>query len=209
MTHIQPTIIGRSSSHFTRVTRIFAAELDLPYKFEVVPDLMSLSVESYASNPALRVPILRTASGEWFGALSICRELARLSTPKLNIVWPEHLDKSLLSNAQELALQAMATEVTLIMAGFAKVEAGNSFVMKYRAGLINSVRWLEQYASQFIDELPPDRKLSFLEVCLYCLVTHLEFRKILPMSEYADLNAFVTAFAGRPSVQATEYCFDR
>lgn len=35
----QCTIIGQSSSHFTRVTRIFAAAVAVPYTLQVVPSL--------------------------------------------------------------------------------------------------------------------------------------------------------------------------
>jgi len=42
------TIIGRSSSSFTRVARIFAAELAIPYTFEIVRDLQSLVVDAGA-----------------------------------------------------------------------------------------------------------------------------------------------------------------
>ena len=208
MNKSQLTIIGRSSSHFTRTVRIFAAELDVAYQFEVVQDLMSSSSESYAGNPALRVPILRTEHGEWFGSLNICRELARRSSHNLNIVWPEQCSSVLLANAQELTLQAMATEVTLIMATSAKVEAENKFVAKYRTGLINSIEWLERHVVQVLVELAANRELSYLEVCLYCLITHLEFRKVLPMAQYTALNQFAAAFANRQSVQSTEYRFD-
>ena len=46
----QCTIIGRSSSHFTRVTRIFAAELGVPYTLQVVPDLLSCDAADYGGN---------------------------------------------------------------------------------------------------------------------------------------------------------------
>ncbi len=208
MSQSQLTITGRSSSHFTRVVRIFATELDIAYHFQIVPDLMSSSTEAYAGNPALRIPILHTERDEWFGSLNICHELARRSSKNLVIVWPEQFDKPLLANAQELTLQAMATEVTLVMATSAKVEAENKFVAKYRTGLINSVEWLDRHASQVLAELPSQRQLSFLEVSLYCLVTHLEFRKVLSMSKYDALNQFAAAFAKRQSVQSTEYYFD-
>src|SRR4051812_4635532 len=108
-------IIGRSSSTFTRVARIFAAELGVPYTLEVVRDLSSLDLESYGGNPALKVPSLRTASTTWFGALNVCRELARVSQREARILWPEALEQPLLANMQELVTHAMATEVGLIM----------------------------------------------------------------------------------------------
>src|SRR4051812_43364066 len=108
----RPTLIGRSSSSFTRVTRIFAAELGVEHGFEIVPDLLSLDAADYGGNPALKLPSLRTPRGIWFGALNICRELERLAPRRPFIVWPEAYDGPLLANAQELTLHAMATGVT-------------------------------------------------------------------------------------------------
>src|SRR5689334_2607036 len=108
------TIIGRSSSHFTRVVRIFAADLGVNYRFEVVRDLNSTEASCYAGNPALKIPILLNGHGTWFGAQPICRELQRQSESQLRILWPEQLTEDVASNAQELVLHAMASGVNLI-----------------------------------------------------------------------------------------------
>jgi hypothetical protein len=47
-----------------------------------------------------------------------------------------------------------------------------------------------------------------LEVSLFCLVTHLEFRNVLPTDSYAALNTFCQRFATRASVGETPYRFD-
>src|SRR3954447_1075322 len=110
------TLVGRSSSHHTRIARIFAVELAVDCTLEVVRDLMSLDPADYAGNPALKLPNLRSDEGVWFGALPICRELARRSRGTVSVTWPEQLTGPLLANAQELTSQAMATEVGLILA---------------------------------------------------------------------------------------------
>ena len=70
-------IIGRQSSHFTRMVRIFAAELGLPYSFTPIYDLLSREPGDYAGNPALKLPILRVGTEAVFGSLNICRVLSR------------------------------------------------------------------------------------------------------------------------------------
>ena len=205
----KPRIVGRSSSHFTRVTRIFASELDVEYEFDVVYDLSSLLSEDYAGNPALKVPILQTADGAWFGALNICRELARLSKRKLRVVWPEALLQPLPANAQELTAHAMATEVALIMSAASAADATSAAHIKTRTSLVNAMAWLDSNAPKALTTLPSDRDLSYLEVCLYCLVTHLEFRSILPMADYPELLAFRERFSERESARQTSYRFDR
>jgi hypothetical protein len=68
--------------------------------------------------------------------------------------------------------------------------------------------WLEESVSTVLAELPPQRDLSFLEVSLYCLVKHLEFRNVLPVDSYAKLNEFCQRFEKRASVSETAFRFD-
>ncbi|WP_437668888.1 glutathione S-transferase N-terminal domain-containing protein [Sorangium sp. So ce131] len=203
-----PTLVGRSSSHFTRVTRLFAAELEVAYAFEVVPDLRSVNAADYAGNPALRLPILRTGATEWFGSLNICRELARRAPAQRRVVWPEHLTDALTANAQELAVQAMSTEVTLIMSQLAGVPKDDAQLAKPQQSLLNMLTWLDDNVEAARARLPQDRDVSYLEACLFCLVTHLEFRKMLDTSGYRALTAFRDEFGQRASAQATTYRFD-
>lgn len=231
------TLVGRSSSVFTRVARIFAAELAVPYAFRVVPDLLSREPADYAGNPALRLPVLETWQGAWFGALGICRQLQRLSTRRAAISWPEDLASALLANAQELTLQAMATEVTLIMNQLAG-SGGSKHQRKLEDSLLGSLGWLDQNivaarealarAGAPGGELPrtvlhggvlPDgelpgsvlpeaHSLSYLEVTLFCLVTHLQFRSVVPTASYAQLGEFCRDFGERRSALDTGYRFD-
>ena len=204
----RPVIIGRSSSHFTRITRIFAAELRVDYSLRVVRDLMSSDPEDYGGNPALRIPSLQTPQGVWFGALNVCRELWRRSSLKPRVIWPEALDNPVSANAQELILQAMATEVTLVMSRMADAQTSNAHQLKMRQSLLNILSWLEQHARSVFAALPPQRDLSYLEVTLFCLVSHLEFRDILPTDVYPELKAFCQRFATRASVRETPFRFD-
>jgi glutathione S-transferase len=72
-------IVGRSSSHFTRVTRIFALELEVPHAFLPVFDMTTTERGNYADNPALKIPILVDEHGPLYGTVNICRELVRRS----------------------------------------------------------------------------------------------------------------------------------
>jgi glutathione S-transferase len=199
-------LVGRSSSHFTRTARIFAEELGVPYRFKVVTDLMATAKDQYAQNPALRVPILETPAGAWFGTLNICRELARRSPENKRVVWPEALDTPLLANAQELVLQGMATEVELIMSGSPRAEPLRH-LEKRRASLEGSLQWLDQHVATILAALPP-RDLSFLEVTLFCFAQHLPFRQVLSIEPFPHLGAFCDTFGMRPAARATSFVFD-
>ncbi len=201
----QYTIVGRSSSHLTRVARIFAHELGVAHGFEIVHDLGSLSPGDYGENPALRVPVLKDSARAWFGALNICRALARASSERLRIVWPEQLTTPLLANAQELTLQAMASEVELIMSG--EATATTRFSNKRRVSLESSVRWLDEHVDAMLASLP-ERDLSYLETTLFCLTEHLDFRQVLPTQPFSRLTAFRALFAERAAARATPFRFD-
>ena len=200
------TIFGRSSSHHTRVTRMFAAELGIETSLHVVPDLFSTAADDYGGNPALKMPVLRASSGVWFGMLNVCRELFRQSDRSLRVLWPEDSRERLLANAQELVVQAMATEVTLILAKAAGAEGGVQ-QEKARTSLFGTLAWLEENVPLALAVLP-ERDLGYFEVTLFCFVTHLEFRGVLSTAPYANLNDFCARYGARPSAQATTYRFD-
>lgn len=199
------TLVGRSSSVFSRVARIFASELSVPYEFQIVRDLMATAQPAYGDNPALRIPVLRTATGDWFGTINICRELARRAPAPLRVVWPEQLDTASLANAQELVLQAMATEVELIMSG--KNAESTPHLEKRRASLEASMQWLDQHASAIVTALP-ERDVSYLEVTLFCLIEHLPFREVLSVAAFQNLTRFGSTFAERASARNTPFVFD-
>jgi glutathione S-transferase len=200
-------IIGRSSSHFTRTVRVIAHECRVDYEFQPRLDLMSRSRSDYGDNPALKLPILETPEGAWFGALNIARELARRAPSPVRVVWPEDVLDRTAGNAQELVLQGMATEVSLIMRGL-PAPGASPMDDKARESLTNSLVWLDAQLPAALRALPAGRLLSFLEVSTFCFVRHLGFRGLADCSVYANLTAFCAAYAGRPSVSDTEYAFD-
>lgn len=200
-------IVGRSSSSFTRIARIFAAELGVPYELRVVRDLLSTNPDDYAGNPALKLPVLESPEGTWFGALNICRQLALASEQPRSVLWPEALRGSLVVNAQELTLHALGTEVALVMSQLGGT-GGSAHQNKLRQSLLNVLAWLEQHVSTIRAELPAERDLSYLEVALFCLVTHLEFRDVVPLAPYPNLATFCRTFADRPAARDTPYLFD-
>jgi len=202
------TLIGRSSSHFTRVARLYAVELDVPHDFSPVFELASTSPATFGENPALRVPSLRTPEGTWFGTLNVCRELARRSPLDAPLVWPEDLTEPLTANAQELVLDAMGTGVTLVMGRLAGIADEHALHTKPFARLRGMAAWLDANLDAALSRLP-ERRLSFLEATAYCFCTHTEFRGLLSLDPFPKLRAFTTAFGVRPSAERTPYRFDQ
>ena len=201
-------LYGRSSSHFTRIARIFALEAEVAFEFVLIRDLMSENPDDYGGHPAMKMPTLQTEEGIWFGSLPICRELIACSELNLEVIWPENLDRPVAANAQELVTTAMSSEVGLIMGKATGIAPDNAHQVKTRAGLLGAMEWLELNADRAIATLHPERDLSFLEVSLFCLLEHLEFREVLPLDPYPQLSAFAERFAQRSSAKATAYKFD-
>lgn len=202
------TLLGRSSSSFTRITRIFAAELGVAYRFRVVPNLTSLEPADYGGHPALKLPALEAPEGTWFGSVNICRAFARRASTAPRVVWPEALVEPITANAQELTLAAMSTEVALIMASLGGGKAEGPHAVKMQKSLVDTLAWLDSHVERVLTALPARRDLSYLEVALFCLITHLEFRSVVPVTPYPALGAFCQRFAERPSAEPTAYQFD-
>jgi len=114
MTAPELTLVGRSSSHFTRTARIFALELGVPHAFRAVLDLTTPDPDNYADNPALKVPILIDARGPLYGTENICRELARRSGLRDRVVLRGDVPLHAVANAEEMILHAMGAAVILI-----------------------------------------------------------------------------------------------
>lgn len=202
-------IIGRSSSHFTRVALIFAHELGVPFELLPIYDLTVVDPAVYAGNPALKLPTLLRAGSQVFGAENICRALVDLSDGKKRIVWPEELRADVSRNAQEMVWHCMAAQVQLIFGTMVgKLPADNVYFSKGRTGFEGALRWLDENLSDALGALPSPRDLSLLEVTLFCLLEHLGFRGTLPIEPYPSLVRFTQEFAARPSAQRTAYRVD-
>lgn len=204
----RPRLVGRSSSHFTRLARLFAEELGVACTFTPLHDLASRDPSDYAGNPALKLPVLVLPDGPVFGAENICRTLAALAPSPRRIVWTEHLPDLRARNAQELIWHGMGAQVQLIFGmQVARLPAESIYFAKAADGFRNALAWLDANLEAVLRGLPP-RELSVLEASLFCLIEHLVFRDTLPVAGYRHLVAFADAFRERPAAQRTAYAFD-
>ena len=204
--HERPRIIGRSSSHFTRVLRIYAECCGIDYDFQVVPSLSSTDPDDYGGHPGLRLPSLQTAAGITFGSLPGCRRLAEISPQAPATLWPEQLPSPALVNAMELTTEAMAIEVGLIMRTVVG-QADSPYAGKLRTGLEGMLAWLETAVDEILP-LQPTGRLSYLDLSLFALIDHLDFREVLPLQPYPRLCAFRDRYAQQPAALKTCYVYD-
>lgn len=200
-------IVGRQSSHYTRMVRIFAAELGVPYRLTPIFDLTSRQPETFAGNPALKLPILRADDETIFGSVNICRAIARRATGQPRIVWPETVDGPLVTNAHELLAHAMAVHVEVILHELVDKRPADATSRKRRESLVHCLAWLDRNLEVILAAMPA-RDLSVFEVGLFCLVSHLPFRNPIDLSGMPALTAFERSFGERASAIATPYRFD-
>ena len=73
-------LIGRQSSHYTRLVRIVAAELGVALSLAPVFNLLSDDPAQFGGNPALKLPVLRHGHDHVYGAMAICRSARASST---------------------------------------------------------------------------------------------------------------------------------
>lgn len=203
------TLVGRSSSHFTRVAAMFAYELGVRHELLVVRDLLSLDPADYGGNPTLKLPMLRIDCSVVFGTENICRRLVALADTPARVVLPEHVVADVARNAQELTWHAMAAQVQLIVGTvFTRPPLDNLYFRKSRAGFEGALGWLETHLHSARAALPEPRDLSLLEVSLFCLITHVEFRPTLSLAAYPNLRGFAQEFGERSSARHTHYRSD-
>lgn len=201
-------LVGRSSSHFTRLARMFAEELGIAHAFVPLHDLASRDPADYAGNPALKLPVLVLPEGPVFGAENVCRTLSAQASPPRRILWTEQLPDLRARNAQELVWHGMGAQVQLVFGmQVAQLPGESIYFAKATDGFRNALAWLDANLEGVLHGLPP-RDLSLLEVSLFCLVEHLAFRDTLPVAPYRHLAAFADAWRERPAAQRTAYAFD-
>jgi hypothetical protein len=147
-----------------------------------------------------------TVNGVIFGALNSCRVLAKMASKQPNIVWPEQVTCLVAANAQELTLQAMTTGVTLILTA-ARGAPDTAYSAKLRTSLAGMLEWLDAHVEQARAELPA-RDISYFEAALFSLIRHLEFRYLVPVSIYMQLQAFAAEWGQRESARLTPFEFD-
>ena len=201
-------IVGRQSSHYTRLVRMLALELGVDTRYAPILDLLSEDPATYAGNPALKLPSLRIDDETVWGSQNACRRLARQAAGgEARVFWPEQARSALLMNAHEIVAHTMSVQVEVIVHELLAKRAPDAVSRKRRESLLNCLNWLDAHLDAIRAELPHDR-IALIELQLFCLLDFLAFRYPLDPEERPRLQAFVAAFGERPSAQATPYRFD-
>lgn len=201
-------IVGRRSSHYTRLVRLLAHELDVPYALRPIHDLLSEDPAVYAGNPALKLPAARLGETTVWGSLNACRLVAAAANDgETRVFWPEQTRSALLMNAHEVLAHVMAAQVEVVFHEIVSRRPQDATSRKRRASLMLCLAWLDGHLYEIHGALPADR-IALFDLGLYALLEHLPFRNPIDLSPMPNLVDFVAAFGERASAQATPYVFD-
>ena len=212
--HEEPTvtadivIIGRQSSHYTRMVRLLAHALGAEYRLQPVHELLSEDPATFAGNPALKLPALRIGADVWWGSANACRALARaVPGGEARVFWPEQATTPLLANAHEVLAHAMAVQVEVVFHERVSQRPPDATSRKRRRSLELCLDWLDAHWDAVRSGLPAGR-IALFDLGLFCLLEHLPFRNPMDMTTLPRLAAFVAESGARPDAQATPYRFD-
>jgi glutathione S-transferase len=202
-------LAGRSSSHFTRLARIFAIESGCDFEFELLEDLASTNAENYSGNPSLTIPALLVDREPVLGSVNICRRFAELSGQRERYSLPEDfIGSQLLQNAHELVMTGMSAQVTIVFSTlFANIAKENGLVMKSQQRLNGLLAWLNTNWQEILAQIPQE-KLSTIEAGLFCLLEHIDFRRTEGITIGDELRKFVTNFGAKQSAKDTPFKMD-
>lgn len=201
-------IIGRRSSHYTRMVRLLAEELGVAYVLRPIHDLLSEDPAVFAGNPALKLPAARLGETTVWGSLNACRLIAR-SAPdgEARVFWPEQAHTALLMNAHEVLAHVMAAQVEVVFHEIVSRRPADATSRKRRTSLMLCLEWLDKYLDEIHAGLPVNR-IALFDLGLYALLEHVPFRNPIDLSPMPRLVDFVAAFGERASARATPYVFD-
>lgn len=201
------TIVGRSSSLFTRVPRVFAHQAGVAVELSVVRDLAAQEADAYGGNPALKIPTLRRSDGGLvFGAANVTRVI--LDGTALRVAWPEDVRSDRGRNAHEMLAHAMSAQVQMIMGTVIGALDATVFA-KVRRGLEGALGWLDANADAVLAEIAElGRDASWFAHALGCTVEHFAFRPTIDIAPYRALARFAEGWARGEAARATAYRFD-
>ena len=202
-------IHGRESSHYTRLVRLLAHELDVPVALAPIHALLSEDPATFAGNPALKLPALRDGDVVVWGSANACRWVARRSVAgEAGVAWAEDATATLAMNAHELVAHAMAAQVEVVFHEIVAKRPPDDASRKRRASLESTLDWLDANLDGVRASLPA-APVRWFELALFALLEHFPFRNpTITLERRPALRAFVAAFGVRPSALATPYRFD-
>jgi glutathione S-transferase len=190
-------LVGTPLSHFTRKVRVVLYELEIPFVFEPITDLLATQAAQYL-NPLLRVPALLDGEHTLIESDHIVRHIVTTRAPAdgLNVLAPGVDDLNRLAVLNGI----MQHEVTLILAARGGLEDAMryEYFRKIGAAVGSGLAWLE-------GEIEDERDtFSYVDIATVCMWQHLVHYATVPgLDGFPRIARRVARFAARSSVART------
>lgn len=189
-------LYGTPLSHFTRKVRILADLYNASYDFIDIGNVADGTIETFAGNPLMKVPVLKDGENWIIESDYIARYLSEKFDPA-----DRFSVKTV--NVQDLNIRAvlngiMSEEVKVILAKRTGVP-----IEQYRffddalETIASGLSWLEQNAAAFDIETPSYKNFHFV-----CAWEHLVYYDLLPMP-YPRLAKLFEKLGGHETIKKT------
>jgi glutathione S-transferase len=170
-------LYGTPLSHFTRKTRILLDLYHVPYQFHDVGNVAEGTLETYAGNPLLKVPVLVDDTRWLIESDHIANYIVQKVDPTDRYGVGTHDLETL--NMRAVLNGMMIEEVKFILARRTGVPVETySFFEDARETVANGLQWLEQNAHWFNAKNP-----GYKEFHLVCAWEHLAYYELLAMPQ--------------------------
>lgn len=184
-------LLGSTTSPYVRRTRLLLAETD--YEFVNLDIYGKDRDQLRGTNPALKIPVLIDGEQEVYDSRVIFRYLAaKLEHPQLS--WDQE-------NLLTLVDAANDSFVSLLLSQRSGLDI-NQDLLFFNLQRERVTRTLHELALRV--EQGAFKEWSYPEICLYCLVDWVHFRKLSDFSELEALLDFRDRNQERPGVHETD-----
>lgn len=205
--YIEPMkLFGTNPSHFTRKVRILLQELQQPYEFVVLKQLMEVGSDKFGGNPLQMFPVLEDGATKLFESDIICEYLCDKygKASPVNSFLPSAENKYADLKRMAVMNGVMASGVKLIRA--MRSEIPNylefPFFRQEKAAISEGLEWLDKDLGNRTAYY--SGRITMLDIGLMCAAEWVVFRNVISdLSFYPNIVRFVEANKTRPSFAST------
>lgn len=185
-------LIGSAMSPYVRRLRLWLEGEDYAFvSLDIYSEAGREALKRYT--PTMKIPALVDDGQTLFDSRVIYRYLnARLQRETLS--WDDENRLTLID-----AVNDSLVSLLLLKRSGLDIDQGLLFLNLQKERIGQTLTMLEQQVSEGVFD-----GWRYPEICLFCLLDWADFRELLPLADYPQLQAFHRRQLSRPSVQATD-----
>ena len=193
------TIVGSERSPFVRVCRMFMIQQNITFNFKLL-DFVNDEKDAFELSkitPINKVPLLKDGDQIIFDSRVIMDYLSqKVGLPARS------LDEE---NLVSVIYSCLDTSVILFLMrkdGF-DIDAPGFFLSRQRARIPNNIKFLTPWAEKLSATNPSD--WNYISMSLYSYLFWAQARDVLNISDYPEMESFMTKFSNAAGVKETSF----